>query len=241
MPVSPSNRLCRESERRIGARLPVPVSARLDVLVAIGNDAWAPTSRKEALSAVLLALKPGRLRAILESFRNARVADAYVSPWPDWRFLYPPGSPGPHKQLSLLKEFEQPDELPACTPDELLAEAADYRIGLEIAWPLVTRTDLLVTVANEAQLETSRQEVIAAAVLAAPADSKWLARRLHSYWHAPVAAAAVPGFPVELVLDPPTSHGRASRTHRRISRSPRTGPPPDVPRRRAGHTGPRPT
>ena len=242
--LPPDTRLWRCPERQIGTRLPIPLSARLDVLAEIGKDAWAPISRKEVLCAVILDLPPTSRalgRAVM-GYRSATVSDACVPGWPLERFLRQPNSPGRRAEPRLFREIavatphgrefrdvpdaSDPGSLP-CHPDERLYSAAAYRIGMIIPSPLADRADLLVVHANAAGLMTTRQELVAAVILAAPSDPKWLARHLRQYWHATVADAAIPSPmppepirtqqprrpPRKQVVSPPRSEPRA-RTRR---------------------------
>jgi hypothetical protein len=213
-------RLYRCPERQIGTQLPIPLSTRLDALAGIGNKAWAPTTRKEVLCAVMLALPPTTraLRKTLNGYQSATVADAFVEGWEDWRFLYPPTSPGPRVQLNLFQEVPVPE--PHCDPGELLSTAAAYRIGMIIASPLAGRIDLLVELVNSAGQRTTRKELIAAAILAAPLDETRLARQLHTYWHATAADTAIAGQPTESIFEWPSPHTHAKQ--RRPRSKPRT-------------------
>jgi hypothetical protein len=182
-------------ERQVGVWLPVPISARLDALARIGYRAWAPTTRKEVVSALLLDARADSkwLRAVLERFSRALVADALVPGEQEWRFLYPPGSPGPRRQLALDEALEQPSEAPFAEPGEPLPLARAYRIGMLVASPLSGRLSLLVTVARDSGIRTNRKDVLAALVLASPTEGRKLAVALERYWHGTVSDALIPG------------------------------------------------
>jgi len=210
--------LYRCPERQIGTQLPIPLSARLDALARIGADAWAPTTRKEVLSAVMLALAPSARasRKALNAYRSATVADAVIEGWiANWRFFYPPGSSGPRTQYTLFEEVpEAPDPPPYCQPGELLATAAAYRIGMTVPRPLAARIDLIVKLANAAGQRTTRHELVVAAILAATTDPPRLARQLHTYSHA--TAAAIAGQPTERIFRWPEIRTHPARRGRVI-------------------------
>ncbi len=221
--IPADTRLYRCPERQVGTQLPIPLSARLDALSGVGTDAWAPTTRKEVLCAVMLAFPPTTraLRKTLKGYRSAKVADAVVERWvQEWRFFYPPGSPGPRTQYSLFEEVpEKPDPPPHCYPSEPLSTAATYRIGMIIPSPLAGRIDLLVELANAAGLRTTRQELVAAAILAAPTDGTRLARQLHAYWHGTAADAVIAEQPTAPIFKRPAASTA-------VRRGPRSGADP---------------
>ena len=227
--IPADTRLYRCPERQIGTQLPIPLSARLDALAGVGTDAWAPTTRKEVLCAVMLAFPPTprALRKTLNAYRSAKVADAVVERWvQEWRFFYPPGSPGPRTQYTLFEKVPpKPDPPPHCYPSEPLSTAATYRIGMIIPSPLAGRIDLLVELANAAGLRSTRQELVAAAILAAPTDGTRLARQLHAYWHATAADAVIAGQPDKSIFEPPVAStaGRRGPRSRAAAQSLRRG------------------
>jgi hypothetical protein len=234
--IPADSRLYRCPELQIGTQLPIPLSARLDALAKIGTDAWAPTTRKEVLGAVMLAFPPTirALRKALNAYRTARVADAIVEGWlEEWRYFYPPGSAGPRTQYSLFEEVPQePEPPPQCDPSELLSTAAAYRIGMVIPSPLAARIDLLVKLANTAGLRTTRQELVAAAILAATTDQSRLARQLHAYWHGTAGDAAIAGQPAEAIFKWPEGRPPRFRRAARTNRENRSEPPARAPGRR---------
>jgi hypothetical protein len=215
-----TQRLIDCPEREIGVWLPMPLSARLDGLARIGRYAWAPTSRKEVVSALLLAGSPNekKLKLSLERYHGARVADAVVAGIEEWRFLFAPNARGPRVQLSLLEAGMPPVEEPVANPAEQLAAARAYRTGMLVDSPLAGRLELLVQIADEAGMKTTRKDLVAALILDAPTDGAKLAKQLARYWHATVADAVIPGLPADAIV---------ALTRQRPPRAPR--------RRRAKH------
>jgi hypothetical protein len=215
-------RLYRCPERQVGVELPIPLSGRLDVLREIGEDAWAPTRRKELLSALLLAApSDGRaLKQILARYRTRKVSDAFVEPYEHWRFLYPPTSPGPRAQLTIGDE-PPPSAAPTMSIDEALCSAQDYRIGMMVASPLAGRLKILLSLVKGAGENTSQRELIGAIVLAAPASGAELARMLERYWHGTVSDALVAGRDGSVVLAiPGRERSRSRRQTRRAKKRP---------------------
>src|ERR1019366_6663725 len=142
----PQVRMFRCRSREVGVFLPIPLSGRLDALVEIGKDAWAPVMRKEVMSALLLAARAdvGWLRQALSRYSRARVSDAFVPGWEKWFFLWPPEDRGP-RPLRLWGDVEEwPDDVPPVREDDALTASAVYRIGMPVPGPLAGRLDLLV-------------------------------------------------------------------------------------------------
>jgi hypothetical protein len=226
-------RLYRCAERQIGVWLPIPLSGRLDVLRDIGQDAWAPTRRKELVSALLLdaPADAGSLQQMLTRYRAAKVSDAFIQPYENWRFLYPPDSPGPREQLDLWGNVA-PSEPPAASADEPLAGAKDYRTGMMVASPLAWRLKVLLSIARETGERTSQRELIGAVVLAAPSSGPRLARMLGKYWHGTVADALIAGrdeSAVPAVSHSYSSRSAAARRQRRTATRPRAKQQPIAP------------
>jgi hypothetical protein len=207
-------RLIRCPERQVGVWIPVPLSARLGELARIGYDAWAPTTRKEVLSALLLAASADgkKLKRLLDGYTRALVADAFVGGAEQWRFLYPPGSPGPAPQRSLFdaREGEPPHAERVADPNEQLSTTRAYRMGMLVSSPLAGRLELLVRAADEAGVRTTRKDMIAALVLSAPADAAKIAKQLSRYWHGTVSDALIPGLPEDPIVSLPQRHVRLS-------------------------------
>jgi hypothetical protein len=211
-------RLYRCPERQIGVWLPIPLSGRLDALTRIGEAAWAPTRRKEALSALLLAANPssGALATLLERYRASKVQDAFVEGFDETMFLYPPGSPGPREQLRLWndkREIPTP-RLPTIAPDDELPAAEDFRIGMQVASPLAGRLKILQAIAQAGGARTSRRELIGAILLDAPTGGGELKRILDRYWHATVANALIEGEDAAVILDIPIRPRRRAGSSR---------------------------
>jgi hypothetical protein len=206
-------------EREIGVWLPMPLSARLDGLARIGHYAWAPTTRKEIISALLLAGSANgkKLKLLFKQYDAARVLDVFVEGIEQWRFLYAPNARGPRVQLSLFEESMPPDEEPVADPTERLATARAYRTGMLIDSPLAGRLDLLVQVAAEAGMKATRKDLLAALILDANTDGAKLAKQLARYWHGTVGDAVIPGLPTDPIVSWPerrTARDRRERAER---------------------------
>ena len=227
----PHVRLFRCQPREIGVYLPIPLSGRLDALVEIAKDAWAPVMRKEVMSALLLDAKAEDrwLRLVLSRYRKARVSDAFVSGWSEDFFLWPPDDRGP-RPLRLWGDDGEafpPEDSPPVHRDEALAAAADYRIGMPVPSPLAGRLDLLLRIAAEGGAATTRKDLLAALILDAPIHGAKLAAKLRKYWHATVADAVIAGQPTEPIFEWPHERTRpVRRAARYIDRGSPAEPPP---------------
>jgi hypothetical protein len=190
--------LCDEGQ--VGVWLPIPLSVRLDALAEIGEEAWAPAGRREVLSAILLAASPeaADLKRLHARYRAAKVSEATVGGFDARHFLYPP-TPGPKVQHYLRRPFDPSKGAPPVKLNDELRFAARYRIGLRAANPLARRLRVLVASAREVHINTSRQQLISALILAAPTSGSKLAQMLDGYWHATVADALVTGWDDVLV------------------------------------------
>lgn len=67
-------------EHNVGLSLPDVMSARLDALVELANNAGAHTSRKELIAALLLVARPRQdeLEATVRRYRTTRARDALI-------------------------------------------------------------------------------------------------------------------------------------------------------------------
>ena len=213
----PDVRLFRCIPREIGVYLPIPLSGRLDALVEIGKNAWAPAMRKEVMSALLLAANPEArwLRLVVARYKKAQVSNAFVRGCDDEFFLWPPEERGP-RQLKLWNYAEtHPDDVPPVTANEVLATAEEYRIGMPVPSPLAGRLDLLLQIVNERHQHTWRKDLIAALILDAPIKGSDLAAILHKYWHATVCDAEVPDHDTEPIYRIPSPSPPSRRRQRR--------------------------
>src|SRR5438067_13805257 len=100
--ISADTRLNDCPERSIGISLPVPLSDRVDGLVAIVTEAGDRTTRKELLGAILLATEPEAegLATALRAYRRATVRDAVLDPQTGGQVLLRPSKPGPRPRRS---------------------------------------------------------------------------------------------------------------------------------------------
>lgn len=101
---------------------------------------------------------------------------------------------------------------------ELLRNVPEFQVGLSLPGPLSGRLDLLLAIADEAGQPTSRKELVAALLLAAPADADELARLILRYRRARVADAIIDGENAGRILSPTRPPGRRPRDRDRASR-----------------------
>ncbi len=83
-----------------------------------------------------------------------------------------------------------------------LESCPEVRVGLGIPSPLSGRLDILVELANRGGARTSRKEVMAALILAAPETEEGLAELVRGYRLAAVKDALIPGEDEAPMLDP---------------------------------------
>src|SRR4051812_13616787 len=87
-------------DTQMGLSLPRPISGRLDVLVAIANDAGERTSRAELVAALIAqAHEPEALREFLVRFRLAVVRDVVIEGHELRHFLEPSRRKGLRRHL----------------------------------------------------------------------------------------------------------------------------------------------
>jgi hypothetical protein len=100
--ISADTRLTDCPERSIGISLPMPLSDRVDSLVAIVTDAGDRTSRKELLGAILLATRPDAngLATALRTYRRATARDAVLDAENGEQVVLRPSKPGPRPRRS---------------------------------------------------------------------------------------------------------------------------------------------
>lgn len=174
-----ANELLRDAAlRQLAVFVPGPISGRLDALVRTVDEHGERTSRRELLAALLLSLpEPARLQRCLERLEEASVRDAVVAAQPpklvlDWR-----RPPGP-RQLRLI---DVPQTAPARPPN--LADALEalptIRIGIALPWPVKARLDALAE--GTADLETARDDLVAAMILEAPEEPDRLSELLRAF------------------------------------------------------------
>lgn len=65
-------------EGNVGLALPLPLSDRLDALVALAETAGDRTNRKELLASLILAVRPSgqEISAVVRTYRQATARDA---------------------------------------------------------------------------------------------------------------------------------------------------------------------
>jgi hypothetical protein len=112
-------------------------------------------------------------------------------------------------------------------PEEPLADAAGFQIGVAIPGPLSARLDVLVERAHQSGERTNRKELLAALILAAPQSEQALSRLVRRYRRARVLDAIMEGEDPIAFLDPVRPRGpRRSLQRRPPSRSTRRRRPP---------------
>jgi hypothetical protein len=224
MAADPDQLLRRARESQIAAVLPAALAGRLEAMAAAADEAGVPTSRKELVAAILYAAPTSAraLRARLNRYHNARVQDALVDGQSDEWVLNPRGAPGPAQRrlLNSPAELSEQKSFLKLTGEELLdlsdglQEGGDIRIGVRIPEPLNPRVDGLVQRAQGAGTHVTRQELVAALILAAPSTGHGLARLLQHYRVATVGDAVIPGADpspyLEVVSRRPGRPGRAT-------------------------------
>ena len=88
-------------ERSIGMALSDPLSARLDALVALVEEAGERTNRKELVAALILDATPDRtaLAGVLRRYRTATARDTLLEADPSAAALiFRSPSPGPRRR-----------------------------------------------------------------------------------------------------------------------------------------------
>jgi hypothetical protein len=101
---------------------------------------------------------------------------------------------------------------------ELLRNVPEFQVGLSLPAPLSGRLDVLLARADEAGQPTSRKELVAALLLAAPSDEDKLARLILRYRKARVADAIIDGEDAGRILSPSRPPGRRPRDRDRPPR-----------------------
>jgi hypothetical protein len=86
--------------------------------------------------------------------------------------------------------------------DAPLHRSREFRIGVGVPAPLSARLDGLVELADQEGARTSRKELLAAVLLAAPAEGRSLAGLVRDYRMANVGEAVIDGQPEERFLEP---------------------------------------
>lgn len=123
-------------------------------------------------------------------------------------------------------------------PEDRLADADAFQIGIAIPGPLSARLDLLVQRARDSGERTSRKELLAALILAGPESEATISRLLRRYRHATVADAFIAGEDPTEFLNPHRPRGPRRPSTRRRTPPPRrrrpsrgngdTKPPPSA-------------
>lgn len=89
----------------------------------------------------------------------------------------------------------------AIDPDKPLRKCPEQQIGVSVPAPLNARLDALVVRANRAGESTSRKEVLAALVLAAPESGEDLSDLIKTYRTTTAARAVPAGEDPAVILD----------------------------------------
>lgn len=105
-------------------------------------------------------------------------------------------------------------QLPPETP---LPACPERSVGLSLPLPISARLDLLVELAEGAGERTSRKEIVAACILAAPGEAERLVRLLHLYRRAPADSVYTSGSKLEDLKLPPSRPGPRPRSWRHRS------------------------
>lgn len=92
-------------------------------------------------------------------------------------------------------------------PEDSLAAAAAFQIGVAIVGPLSARLDLLVQRAHDSGERTSRKELLAALILAAPENDEAISRLVRRYRRATIQDAFITGEDPAEILDPVRPRG----------------------------------
>ena len=111
--------------------------------------------------------------------------------------------------LVLPRMAEQSAQIPPETP---LPSCPERSVGLSLPVPINARLDLLVELAEQAGERTSRKEIVATCILAAPDGADELVRWLRIYRRSSADATATSGAKLEDVLEHrPLRPGRRPR------------------------------
>ena len=92
-------------------------------------------------------------------------------------------------------------------PDDSLADAAAFQIGVAVPGPLSVRLDALVERAHRSGERTNRKELLAALILSAPESETALSRLVRRYRRARIADAVVAGEDPASFLNPERPRG----------------------------------
>jgi hypothetical protein len=184
--------LRRARSRQIVAVVPAAIDGRLKALMRAADEAGAPTSRKELIAAIVhgAPTSVGRLRALIARYRNATVEDAFVA--------------GQSVDLVLNRVGASVSEPPPLPPDVILTESLspfpgpdfpgpDIRISVNVPEPLKPRLEGLLERAKGAHRYLTRQELLAALILATPEPPSALRRLLQNYRIASVEQTIIKG------------------------------------------------
>jgi hypothetical protein len=214
--------------RQIAVVVPTAIAGRLDLLTRVADVAGESTSRRELLAAIVHAAptSPRRLRSAIRQLREAKVQAAFVAGQPREAVLSPLRAPGPRQrrlwvERPHLGDVDDPETptVRSLDPDDLLISGSTRRIGVEIPLPVCVRLDHLVRQAQSAHQKASRQELIAALVLAAPSAPGTLGRLIRAYRNAKIADTAVDSDDLAAYLDTATpTRGRPTRASSRSRR-----------------------
>jgi hypothetical protein len=174
-------------KRPIALAIPAPLSGRVDALVAVADAADEPAARNEVVAALIYAApdSPEELARLLKDYRTARVSDVFVPGYNQRIFLNPLRRQGPRRSLQIEEEEQVEPATPGIDPRDVLQYALAVRLGPTIPEPLHGRLEKLVMHAERAGERTTRKELVAALILAAPTSPEDVAGLLQDYRRAP--------------------------------------------------------
>lgn len=180
----------------------MPLAGRLDALLRAADQGGMSTSRRELVAAIVhgAPVSPRALRAIVSRYRSADIADALVAGQPTDAVLTPLRTPGPRqRRLFDLPEPSEMESLFSAKEEarellrQLLSATTAVRIGIELPPPLIARLDSLVRRFQSQRGTVSRQQLLAALVLAAPEAPRAVAKLLLSYRRATISDTMIRG------------------------------------------------
>jgi hypothetical protein len=161
--------------KQIGIGLPVVLSARLDVLSEIASEVAGRTSRRELTGALIRAGRTqAELAEAIQRYRRAKVSDAFISGFDRALFRRRVRKTGPRPMQPALGADEDADL--EIDPGDSLARSPKVRVGLALTRPLDYRLDEWVSQLARRGEKTTRTELLAALILAAPESGDELAR-----------------------------------------------------------------
>lgn len=169
----------KEREKQLGLLLPVPLSVRLDRLLQRAAEGGERTSRKGLVAGLIEGAQrdTSDLNRLVRALRTAPLRAAVLAGDEVADYLDDERRPGPRGSrwvdqpaLDEQVSFSRSSPDPAPAPDSPLLRAPSRRVGLAVPLALDKRLDALVRAVESDGGSTSRSELLAALVLAAPED-----------------------------------------------------------------------